>query len=374
VAVVILAALLILPVSVAGAQTVGFASPPVFSKFGVASVVFLGGSVEELEAATAASGASGAWAQDAAGRFSQLSIGGPTFLSDRFRATHPGGFAGPTPIFLVRSSQPSHPSHPGTTVPAPPAVGSWTSTQAPSGVASSSTEWIAVAAPDGKTILANVIRPDGAGPFPVIVLLHGQSGFSTDFLDLGEEIADAGNVVLVGCWFAGNYDGASDPDAPTPTTLSEGIPCPDGPTLKPVTSVAAVDDVAALVTAAKTLPGVRSDRVGLVGNSRGSIVALLAAALSTESIQAIVAIGGAPPGGALLASQITESVLLLQGEADSVVPVINAQSLEAGMLALGRVVESHYYANHGHGILFDTPQHADAVTRMTTFLRAQLDD
>jgi len=255
-----------------------------------------------------------------------------------------------------------------------PAVGSWTTTQAPSGVVSSSAEWIAVAAPDGKTILANVIRPDGAGPFPVVVLLHGQSGFSTDFLDLGEEIADAGNVVLVGCWFAGSYDGASDPDAPTPVTLADGILCPDGPTLKAVTSPAAVDDVAALVVAAKTLSGVRNDRVGLVGNSRGSIVGLLTGALSAESIQAIVAIGGAPPGGALLAAQITESVLLLQGDADSVVPVVNAQSLEAGLIALGRTVESHYYPNHGHGILFDTPQHADAVTRTTTFLREQLSD
>lgn len=367
---VILALALLVPASFVGAQTAGFVSPPVFSKLGVAYVVFLGGSVVELEAATAATGASGAWAQDSTGRFSQLAIGGPSFVSDRFRATYAAGFAGPTAIVLTRAVQPSTPGV--TPTPTPAAVGSWTTTQAPSGVVSSSAEWIAVAAPEGKTILANVIRPDGAGPHPVVVLLHGQSGFSTDFLDLGEEIADAGNVVLVGCWFAGNYDGASDPDAPTPVTLPEGIPCPNGPTLKAVTSPAAVDDVAALVAAAETLSGVRSDRVGLVGNSRGSIVGLLTGALSTQSIQAIVAIGGAPPGGALLAAQITEAVLLLQGDADSVVPVVNAQSLEAGLLALGRTVESHYYPNHGHGILFDTPLHADAVTRTNTFLREQL--
>ena len=57
---------------------------------------------------------------------------------------------------------------------------------------------------------------------------------------------------------------------------------------------------------------------------------------------------------------------------DSVVPVVNAQSLEAGLVALGRTVESHYYPEHGHGILFDTPQHADAVARTTAFLREQL--
>ena len=359
---------LVLPASPANAQATGFASPPVFSKVGVAYVVFLGGSVADLEAAAAASGASGVWAQDATGRYSRLIFGGPSFVNAPFRLAFADGFAGPTGVYLTRSAQPS----PAPTT--PPAVGSWTTTAAPSGIASSSAEWIAVAAPDGKTILANVIRPSGAGPFPVAVLLHGQSGFSTDFLELGREIADAGNVVLVGCWFAGNYDGASDPDAPTPVTLPDGIPCPDGPTLKAVTSAAAVDDVAALVVATRTLSGVRSDRVALVGNSRGSIVALLTDALSTQSIQAVVAIGGAPPGGALLASQITASVLLLQGEVDSVVPVVNAQSLEAGLVALGRTVESHYYPNHGHGILFDTPQHTDAVARTTAFLREQLGD
>ena len=358
---------LVLPVSPAGAQTSGFASPPVFSKLGVAHVVFLGGSVADLEAAAAASGASGVWAQDRTGQYSRLVIGGPSFVNARFRLAFAQGFAGPTPVYLIRSAQPSP-------APTPPVVGSWKTARAPSGVASSSAEWIAVAAPGGKTILANVIRPDGAGPFPVVVLLHGQSGFTTDFLDLGGEIADAGYVVLVGCWFAGNYDGASDPNAPTAVTLPNGVPCPDGPTLKAVTSAAAVDDVAALLVAAKTLSGVRSDRVGLVGNSRGSIVALLTDSLSTQSIQAVVAIGGAPPGGALLASQITAPVLLLQGAVDSVVPVVNAQSLEAGLVALGRTVESHYYPEHGHGILFDTPQHADAVARTTAFLREQLSE
>jgi len=372
VAVAVFAVALVLPVSFAGAQTAGLASPPVFSNLGHAYVVFMGGSLDEFEAVVVTNGASRAWAQDATGQLVVLAIGGPAFVNDRFRAAFPAGFAGPTAIVLTRASQPTTA---GTTpTPAPPTVGSWTTTQAPSGVTSSSAEWIAVAAPDGKTILANVIRPDGAGPHPVVVLLHGQSGFSTDFLDLGEEVADAGNVVLVGCWFAGNYDGASDPDAPTPVTLPEGIPCPDGPTLKAATSTAAIEDVAALVVAAKTLSGVHSDRVALVGNSRGSIVGLLTGAASTESIQAIVAIGGAPPGGPLLAAQITEAVLLLQGDADSVVPVVNAQSLEAGLIALGRTVESHYYPNHGHGILFDTPLHADAVTRTTTFLSAQLGD
>jgi carboxymethylenebutenolidase len=229
-----------------------------------------------------------------------------------------------------------------------------------------------VAAPGGRTILANVLRPSGAGPFPAVVVLHGQSGFSNAYLSLGAEIAQSGFVVVVGCWFAGNYDGSSTVDPPPTATVPGGIACPDGPALKSLTSTAAVDDVGALIMATKTLPGVRSDRIGLVGNSRGSLAAIGTGALSTQTVQAIVGIGGALPGGPLLAVRITAAVLLIQGEADSVIPVTYAQSLEQSLRALGRPVEAHYYPNHGHGILFDTPLHGDAVSRTTAFLGARL--
>lgn len=275
----------------------------------------------------------------------------------------------PTPVGTPRAT-----STPSATATPAPTVGSWTSTQAPSGAVSTSSEWIAVAAPGGKTILANVIRPSGGGTYPVIVLLHGQSGFSNAYLSLGAEFARAGYVVVAGCWFGGHYDGSSTADPPPSITLAGGIACPNGPTLKSITSAAATEDVAALVTAARSLSGVESGGVALVGNSRGSISAILTEALRGGGIGAVAGIGGAPPGGALLAAAIASPVLLLQGEEDSVVPVANARSLEAGLTALGRTVVAHYYPQHGHGILFDTPQHADAVARVTEFLDDYLPD
>lgn len=247
-------------------------------------------------------------------------------------------------------------------------------TAAPSGAVAGSPEWIRVTAPGGKAILANVIRPSGSGPWPAVVLLHGQSGFSNAYLSLGAEIAQSGFVAIVGCWFGGHYDGASTADPPAPVSIPGAIACPDGPSLKPLTSTASVDDVAALLTAARTLPGVRADRIALVGNSRGALAAVATAALSRVSAQAIVGIGGAPPGGALLALAITAPVLLIQGDADSVIPVDYAKSLEAALRGLGRTVEAHYYPNHGHGILFDTPRHAETVRHVTSFLDAYLDD
>ncbi|GMU41662.1 MAG: hypothetical protein AMXMBFR23_25280 [Chloroflexota bacterium] len=293
-------------------------------------------------------------------------------------ATPPPGGATSTPAPAATpraTSTPNATATPAATATAaPPQVGSWTSTAAPAGAVSTSSEWIAVAAPGGKTILANVIRPGGAGARPVIVLLHGQSGFSNAYLSLGAELSRAGYVVVAGCWFGGHYDGSSTADPPPSITLAGGIACPNGPTLKSITSAAATEDVAALVTAARSLSGVESGGVALVGNSRGSIIAILTEALRGGGIGAVAGIGGAPPGGALLAAAIASPVLLLQGEEDSVVPVVNAQSLEAGLTALGRTVVAHYYPQHGHGILFDTPQHSDAVARVTEFLDTYLPD
>ncbi len=61
-----------------------FAAVPVFGATGLASVVFMGGSVDQLETVTLAVGASGAWVQAADGSFSILIAGGPSRPSASF--------------------------------------------------------------------------------------------------------------------------------------------------------------------------------------------------------------------------------------------------------------------------------------------------
>ena len=353
--------LLLVPPGREGARAQGatgaFASAPIFNAAGQASVVFLGGDADELESAALGVGASGVWAQDTSGTFRLLVVGGPAFLKDAFRSAFPAGFPGATAVSLTRA--------PGATV-------KWTPIGAPSDAWVGGGDWIAIDAPGGKTILAEVFRPAGAGPFPVVVLLHGQAGFSNTILQVGPELARAGFVTVVGCWFAGNYVGTSNAESPTPASLADGVACPNGPTLKPLTSTAAIDDVVALIAAARTLPDVRGDRVGLVGNSRGSITALLAGSSGTTRPQAIGAIAGAPPGAGLVALGMTAPVLLLHGEADTVLPVSNSRSMEVALGGLGRPVQAHYYPGAPHEFFFDTRWHDDALTRLTTFLRSTL--
>ena len=79
-----------------------FASAPAFSRDGIALAIFRGGSLEQLEAAAKASGASGVWTQDEDGTMRVLVIGGPAFLSDAFREAFARGLPAATAVTLTK--------------------------------------------------------------------------------------------------------------------------------------------------------------------------------------------------------------------------------------------------------------------------------
>ena len=79
-----------------------FAAAPIFGPGGQALAVFDGGSVDQLEAAAHATGATGIWAQDPRGSYQLLIVHGPAFANAAFRATFSAGFPGVTGLFLFR--------------------------------------------------------------------------------------------------------------------------------------------------------------------------------------------------------------------------------------------------------------------------------
>ena len=80
-----------------------FATTPNFGSGRAAQVVFTGGTVDQLQAATAAAGATGAWVQDSGGQFRLLIVGAPAFLKDAFSASFPGGL-GLVGVTLIKAS------------------------------------------------------------------------------------------------------------------------------------------------------------------------------------------------------------------------------------------------------------------------------
>ena len=77
-------------------------------------------------------------------------------------------------------------------------------TDAPAGTETFAVKWIRVAVPDRGVMLAAVGRPSGAGPFPVVILLHGTHGFAPQYVQLAQDLARAGFLAVAGCWFSGS--------------------------------------------------------------------------------------------------------------------------------------------------------------------------
>lgn len=79
-----------------------FAVPPAFGSGTTALAVFGGGTPAQLEAAARDAGATGVWAQDAAGRFALLVVDGPAFINAPFRTAFAAGLPLNTAVTLTR--------------------------------------------------------------------------------------------------------------------------------------------------------------------------------------------------------------------------------------------------------------------------------
>jgi dienelactone hydrolase len=154
----------------------------------------------------------------------------------------------------------------------------WAPVPAPTELTAPHAQWIKVDARDGYRHLAAVFRPQGAGPFPLVVVLHGAAGLQPAQLELAEELARAGFVAVAGCW-----QFVARPPAPVPNPV-----CSEAPPQAAWQADPATNSGKELVAAARTLPGVRPDRVGLYGLSRGGNAVLWSASTGT-TVQAVVA-------------------------------------------------------------------------------------
>lgn len=232
--------------------------------------------------------------------------------------------------------------------------------------------------PEGRTHVAAVARPAAPGSHPVLLILHGTHGFAREYVALARDLARAtGAVVVAACWFAGGR-GAG-------TRFVSPIDCPAAPPI-PSTGVApeALAIVAALVDAVRLLPGVRADRVALLGHSRGAVAALnyaLARGGANQRRQVLRAVvlnsGAYPPELVSRAAMLGVPVLVLHGTADSpagggsdMTAIERARAFEAELARTSKVHEVEYFEGAGHETLFTNEDHrAKSVRRVAEFMR-----
>ncbi len=191
------------------------------------------------------------------------------------------------------------------------------------------------------TMRATLITPDGAGPFPGIIVLHTSGGLETADLAYARVLAGEGFVCLVPEFMAAYGLDASSRQS---TFTADAMPIYD-------------DLVSALDTLASD-PHVHGSKLGAIGFSNGGYFAVWLAL--TDKVQAGVGYYGAYSGAGTdrslsrfvqTASATSAPVLILHGENDQTVHVNVAQHL-ANILAKAHApFELHLYPDTGH--LFD---------------------
>ena len=196
-------------------------------------------------------------------------------------------------------------------------------------------------------------------------------------LTLARSLAAAGFLTVAGCWHAGG---------PPSPTFAGYVGCSQAPPLPAAAYDPALRAPRALVAAARTLPGARADRVGVLGLSIGGYPAVAIASSDpggAPGVQAVVAQGGiyapVPQLGPPLPWYASDHVaalraplLLLHGTADTTVPVQQGRDYEQAARGGAAPVEAHYYDGVEHLVGFLPDSAEDARRRTVAFFGRHL--
>jgi|GEM_PF-2987303 len=258
-------------------------------------------------------------------------------------------------------------------------VTAFTRTGATVGNPSTAVEWFASPAPNGREVRLALLRAQGDGPHPALLILPGSDGLTDAYIKLARDFAAQGFDVAAGCWFG----------LPNTTSLVARIDCDNAPDFTGV-SEASVGAVQALVDATLEATGVAPDQLGILGYSRGGGAALLRSA-RTGAEEPIVDLAGMVTGqvqgfGTPLptdvniipsATSISAPTLMLHGTSDGIVVPTQTTTLASAMRSAKRDVTVHWYTTEcdggcNHDLLAHTRSRNDVIERASAWLHRQL--
>jgi carboxymethylenebutenolidase len=194
---------------------------------------------------------------------------------------------------------------------------------------------------DGGEMRCYVSAPDGAGPFPAVVVIQHAGGVDEFVRSMSDRFAAAGLVAV-------------SPDL-YHRDDSEDDPLTRMGRLRDVTIV---KDVSAAFEHAQSLPEVAPDRIGVTGYCMGGRVTYLMASHLPDLKAAVVCWGGnilVPWGGDVSPFDRTERigcpVLGLFGEDDPNPNPADVAKIDAELTRLDKPHEFHSYAGAGHAFM-----------------------
>jgi carboxymethylenebutenolidase len=201
-----------------------------------------------------------------------------------------------------------------------------------------------------KDVIVDIFAPRAPGRYPTVIVLHGRGGAGekrrSGTHQAARELAQAGYVALVPRYFGRNLP---DPKNGPKNARSHAI-----------WTRTAIDTI----SFATRRPDVNPRQIGLVGFSHGSWLALSVAARDRR-VSAVVEYFGGYPGWDEIDPARLPPVLILHGDADQVVPLTEADNLEAILKGARVAYDRHTYAQAGHG--FRGADREDALRRTLEF-------
>jgi carboxymethylenebutenolidase len=212
-------------------------------------------------------------------------------------------------------------------------------------------ETLAVKVGVRKDMDAQLMVPEGNGPFPAILLLHTSGGLQSGDLDYARQLVSEGYAVLVPSFLA-TYNIKAKNRQESFTLYAEPIYAD---------FIAGLDDL-------KANPKVDSRKLGAVGFSNGGYFAMWLAAKG--DVQASVSYYGALTGAGTdkslsrfrqVFNSASSPVLILHGAEDSTVPVGKAAELDALLTNLSVRHSYHQYPGAEHRFERDRSAANDAA-------------
>jgi carboxymethylenebutenolidase len=211
-----------------------------------------------------------------------------------------------------------------------------------------------------RQVNVTYFRAPGEAPRPSVLLLHGANGFDAQIANYDRycsELANNGMDAYLVYYYS--FTDQRSMGSGTDVFLDR---------FGAWTRL--VDDLASDVLAEKQSNG----KVGLIGFSNGGFLAAGAGALDSRINAAVIYYGAAPFP---IIDRVTRfpPLLLLHGDADTIIPVDRGKALASLARQLGGSADLVIYPgeSHGFGSRLNTKAGADALTRTVTFLAGELD-
>ena len=215
----------------------------------------------------------------------------------------------------------------------------------------------------GETVHGVLYRPQGAGPFPAIVVIHEWMGLNDWVKQQASLFAEHGYVTLAVDLYRGQV--ATDPE--TAHELMRALPQDRG-----------VRYLTSAVAYLKTLPYVNPNRLGAVGWCMGGSFAMQLA-IAEPSLRAVAINYGALETDPAQLKKIHAAILDNFGALDHGITPEDVQNFAAAMQKIGHPVDVKDYPDAGHAFQNSTNKTgyrpadtADADQRMFAFFAGTL--